>query len=176
MSSELHKKAISRITSTPEQKEAFLKKIKAKNKWPNRKYRIMQKIWYGTSIRSFYYNLKKGITNLIKWFPLVWEDRDWGQCYIYETLLFKIQNTRKEIEKKSHWHASFPQKVAPMIRCEELIKNLMLENYMERCGWIPKGQHKHERIEIIRKARELENAERKELFDLMFNHINEWWD
>ena len=42
-------------------------------------------------LRSYYYQLRYGISNLIKWFPIVWRDRDFDSAYIMEILLFKMR-------------------------------------------------------------------------------------
>ena len=37
-------------------------------------------------------SLKYGIINLIKWFPIIWKDRDWDYEFIFEILRFKLVN------------------------------------------------------------------------------------
>lgn len=37
-------------------------------------------------------NLKYGIINLIKWFPIIWKDRDWDYGFILDILKFKLTN------------------------------------------------------------------------------------
>jgi hypothetical protein len=37
-------------------------------------------------------NFKYGIINLIKWFPVVWKDRDWDHEFILDILKFKLTN------------------------------------------------------------------------------------
>jgi hypothetical protein len=45
-------------------------------------------------LRVYYYQLRYGISNLIKWFPIVWRDRDFDSAYIMEILLFKMRNCK----------------------------------------------------------------------------------
>ena len=40
-------------------------------------------------------NLKYGIINLIKWFPIVWKNRDWDYGFILDILKFKLINVEK---------------------------------------------------------------------------------
>lgn len=40
-----------------------------------------------------------GINNLIKYFKIIWYDRDWDHEYIQIILLFKLKNTKKDLEK-----------------------------------------------------------------------------
>jgi hypothetical protein len=46
-------------------------------------------------------NLKYGITNLIRWFPVIWEDRDWDYRYLLAILRFKLSNMRFAAE--NYW-------------------------------------------------------------------------
>jgi hypothetical protein len=39
-------------------------------------------------------NFKTGVRNIIKWFPIIWNDRDFDKAYIMDILLFKMRNTR----------------------------------------------------------------------------------
>lgn len=33
-----------------------------------------------------------GFTNVIRWFPVIWKDRDWDNSYMWEILNFKLRN------------------------------------------------------------------------------------
>src|SRR6185295_9596120 len=57
-------------------------------------YEKIKHTWYYRNIINPWENFKVGIKNIIKWLPIVWKDRDWGDWYIYEILKFKIKNTR----------------------------------------------------------------------------------
>ena len=43
-------------------------------------------------------NIKYGIENLIKWFPIIVRDRDWDFAYLLEIMKFKIQNMQHAAE------------------------------------------------------------------------------
>ena len=45
----------------------------------------------GWRLREF----KVSVKNLIKWFPIIWKDRDWDDYYIFEVLKFKLKNQAK---------------------------------------------------------------------------------
>lgn len=47
-----------------------------------------------------YYETKQGIKNIIKWFPVIWKDRDYDHDYIYSVLLFKLKKQRDYIAKR----------------------------------------------------------------------------
>ena len=42
--------------------------------------------WRYTKVREWYYDFTEGIRNIIRWYPTIWNDRDWDQCFIYEVL------------------------------------------------------------------------------------------
>jgi len=46
-----------------------------------------------------YYNLKYGIKNLVKWFPIIWKDRNWDYEYIFPILRKKLVLLEKGIRK-----------------------------------------------------------------------------
>lgn len=52
-------------------------------------------------LKYLYYDLVHGIKNLIKWFKIIWIDRDWDHAYIDYILLFKLKETYK-ILKNGH--------------------------------------------------------------------------
>lgn len=42
-------------------------------------------------IRSIWIRLTRGILNLIKWFPIIWNDRDFDGLYFYYLMQFKLK-------------------------------------------------------------------------------------
>jgi len=59
--------------------------------------------WLQNDAKYIPYNIKRGIKNLIKWFPIVWKDADWDHSYIMYALRFKIKNTADYIEKHNRY-------------------------------------------------------------------------
>lgn len=88
----------------------------------------MKKIW------SFFRSIKYGIENLIKWFPVIWQDRDWDHWFIYKIFHFKL----KEVEKlqRKYGNSTSSEKVADQIKLavlllDRLIKDEYLENVLK---------------------------------------------
>lgn len=50
-------------------------------------------------IKTIFYSLIYGIKNCIKWFPIVWKDRNWDELYIYMLLQFKLKNMEMNFQK-----------------------------------------------------------------------------
>jgi len=50
------------------------------------------------SVRSLFYQLTEGISNLITWFPIIWNDRDFDYGYLLELVEFKTTRMLKFLE------------------------------------------------------------------------------
>ena len=68
-------------------------------------------------------NIYHGIHNLIKWFPIIWHDRDWDWEYLARMMEFKFRNMSHLF--KEHGVAVGSEKQAKeLLTCAELIKRL----------------------------------------------------
>lgn len=79
-------------------------------------------------INDFFWNLIYYIKNIIKWSPILWNDRDWDYKYIYDTLSFKIKCTSKYTEKRNTF-VSCEEKVREMNICVKLIDRINSKYY-----------------------------------------------
>lgn len=77
-----------KINKYYEWRDSFLGKIE--DWWDN---------FLGYRIKDF----KIGIENLIRWFPIIWNDRDWDHAYIFYVLKQKIQFTSQYNKKRKHY-------------------------------------------------------------------------
>lgn len=89
-------------------------------------YRI--KRWIRWEARYFPRNFVKGVKNLIRWFPVIWKDRDWDSHYIWEILKFKLKNQSKHIGYYDR-HVSAKRDVEIMMICVKLIDRIQNEYY-----------------------------------------------
>ena len=46
---------------------------------------------YLHSIRERWYNFRYGVKNLIKWFKIIWADRNWDHVFIYKIIEHKLK-------------------------------------------------------------------------------------
>lgn len=72
--------------------------------------------------------LKNSITNLIRWFPVIWKDRDYDDYYIFEVLKFKLTNQAKYISKRDY-HTRAQYDAEKMRLCVRLIEKVCEEYY-----------------------------------------------
>jgi hypothetical protein len=73
-------------------------------------------------------NIAISIRNLIKWFPVIWKDRDWDHSFIYEILKHKLENQAHYIAKKNR-HTSAKRDAELMLLCARLIEMQQEESY-----------------------------------------------
>jgi len=86
----------------------------------------MKKIYI--EIRYFFRKLSAGIRNLYRWFPIIWNDRDWDSAFIFRTLKFKLQNTADELERASFF-TGYEHEVARIRLCVKLIERVQEQYY-----------------------------------------------
>jgi hypothetical protein len=70
----------------------------------------------------------KNIYNLIRWFPIIWKDRDWDDHFIFEILKFKLKNQAKYIGYHDR-HVSAKRDAEKMMLCVKLIEKIQDEFY-----------------------------------------------
>jgi hypothetical protein len=75
-------------------------------------------------VKQFFRN----IYNLIRWFPIIWKDRDWDDHFIFEILKFKLKNQAKYIGYHDR-HLSAKRDAEKMMLCVRLIEKVQDEYY-----------------------------------------------
>lgn len=92
------------------------------------------KCWRGVKrIKDFFlYDIKQGTENLIKWFPIIWNDRDWDRHFIFKILRFKLQNVEECIRNGCHLNC---EKDADDIKlCYLLLDRIIKDEYYENAS------------------------------------------
>ena len=69
-----------------------------------------------------------GISNIIKWIPIIYKDRDWDDSYIFDILKFKLIQQRKELVN-SNRHAGVEDINKYITICLNLIEHIQEETY-----------------------------------------------
>jgi len=96
------------------------------------------------------------VKNLIRWFPIIWKDRDWDDWYIWEILKFKIKNQAEGIGTRRNY-VGVERDVEKMLLCVKLIERIQEEyyglEYMDYFdsdyNWIDSSIPGHKELEII---------------------------
>ena len=75
-------------------------------------------------IKQFFRNIR----NLIRWFPIIWKDRDWDDHFIFEILKFKLKNQAEYIGYHDR-HTTAKRDAEIMMLCVRLIEKVQDEWY-----------------------------------------------
>lgn len=105
----------------------------------------------GWRIKYFFISVK----NIIRWFPIIWKDRDWDSSFIFEILKFKLQNQAKYIGREDR-HIRAQLDVKRMLVCCKLIDRINNDyygmEYMDYCvnefNWLECEQPGYKQLEI----------------------------
>lgn len=81
-------------------------------------------------IDSWYYDVKYGIENIIKWVPVIWKDRNWDNYYIYVIFRHKLNLMEKQIREYGH-HLHNERDADNIKVCVNLLDRLIADDYME---------------------------------------------
>lgn len=106
--------------------------------WDRKTWRYYTPIWFNEIVR--------GISNIIKWIPVLYKDRDWDSHHIFEMLKFKLIQQRKEIVGANR-HTTVWQTNRDITHCLNLIERIQEETYgieyfdyvRERVWWSDNG-------------------------------------
>jgi hypothetical protein len=125
----------------------------------------------GQNIRYFINSIK----NLIKWFPIIWRDRDWDSTYIEEMLLFKLNNMYKRFSDPNATYVDWDSKYAkPVLKALKLCIQILerrKNNYYTDYWWSRGQQDKDLMI-----SSQLEQRDWKLFCRLMEKYSGYWWD
>ena len=86
----------------------------------------MNKIWI--DIRWFFVKSFMVVKNLVRWFPVIWKDKDWDYYFIYKILQFKLKNQAEYIGRRD-WHTRAKRDAEKMMTCVRLIDKMNEEYY-----------------------------------------------
>ena len=78
----------------------------------------------GYKVKGFF----TSVGNLIKWFPVIWKDRDWDDHYIFEVFKFKLEKQAKYIKEKG-FHTNSDLDAKRMMLCVKLMEKVQEDFY-----------------------------------------------
>jgi len=144
-------------------------------------FRVMIKI-----IRHFLHldSLIYGIKNLYHWFPLIWQDRQWDQSYLFEILRLKLSLMEKYFDSDFLLPTDNKKQAKRMRICRLLIERILIDDYTSPFDELNENVENFEETKLGRKRFKWE-CEHKEnmikqdlnlLFKLLNKHIRYWWD
>lgn len=128
-------------------------------------------------IKYTVYNIKykiktivNGISNLYRWRKTIYHDRDWDYTYIYEILKTKLKFQAEYLLKHGH-HVNSAKDAKQILECIDLIDKVQNEYYIDEAL-------KKEKWDLVEMeaAEEKHNQARKQLFQMLSENIEGWWD
>lgn len=149
--------------------------------------------FYNKFISTPWYNFKHGIKNIWNFKKIVWEHRDWDYEYILRMQYFQLERLKNLIDKYGNEvDESRIPKVKDMERCIELIKNIIDDEYYTRVGCANQNYKfelneddtlslissytDEEFREFYEKTIELKEKEIEELYKILKEKSESWWD
>lgn len=85
-------------------------------------------LWWKYEGRYYHKDFISGVKNLIRWFPVIWKDRDWDHSKIYDVLKFKLQKQAEYIGGRD-FHTRAKRDAEVMMTCVRLIDKVQEEYY-----------------------------------------------
>jgi len=75
-------------------------------------------------------SIKYGIENLVAWFPIIWNDRDWDHNYLYVILRKKL--SRMEYLQRNYGHSVEAERIAKQLKiCKLLFDRLIKDKHAD---------------------------------------------
>lgn len=123
-------------------------------------------------IKDFFRGIRPGLRNVIRWFPVVYQDRWWDHSFLYSILRFKLSLMEKGF--RTYGMSTRSEQDADNIKiCKLLLDRLINDayiDYKEERGWSPKIRFSFEKEE------EMINQDLDMLFKILRKQIRCWWD
>jgi len=81
-------------------------------------------------IKDFFRSIKIGVPNLIRWFPVIWKDRDWDHQFIFQIFRHKLHLTEQFIRRYGI-HTNNIDDADKIKLCVNLLDRLIKDEYHE---------------------------------------------
>ena len=85
-------------------------------------------LWWKFEGRYYHKDFYHGVRNLIRWFKVIWRDRDYDHGYIFDILKTKLKNQSQYISKHDN-HLSAKRDAQIMMTCVRLIDKIQDQFY-----------------------------------------------
>jgi len=123
---------------------------------------------FGSKVRGLPNNIVTGIRNIIRYLPLIWNDRDWDWMYL--ALLMEAKLRYMSVSTKD-WHVmGAPRTRRQTMICAHLLHRILADDYMTNA----------QKSFPYRAALLMSERQKKEdlayFGKLMGKHMIGWWD
>jgi hypothetical protein len=115
--------------------------------------------WKLNNVSRIFRDIGQGVKNLIKWFPVIWKDRQWDHFFILSMLKFKLELMSKFFNERA-WSTRAKDDAKNMDICVHLLDRIIKEDYP--------GSYEHQDY-LLKQDLAL-------LFETMRKQVRCWWD
>lgn len=82
------------------------------------------------SVRNWFRSLGYSIKNIVRWWKIIWNDRDWDYGFFEEILVFKLKNMRDFYQNGINvWSANAPQVADEINEVIEIFERIQEDDY-----------------------------------------------
>lgn len=142
-------------------------------------------------MRSFFSQIRNGVSNLIKWFPVVWSDRDFDQAYLYRIVHKKLLNMEEFFNSKHTFSVEALQVAKEIKDVREMIGRVIHDEHHQKVEIstdafmnVENGKFNVDRehpiyIKWMAATEEAERKTREDLrvsFKIIGENSQDWWD
>lgn len=124
------------------------------------------------ALRIWIRNKYIGITNLIQWLPIIWQDRDWDHAYLEELMLFKLTRMYKRFSNPEEtyvdWDGEHAKDLKALRICITILERRKNNFYYEIQDYY--------RYLFLDTESTIEYRDWKLFNKLMTEHCPAWWD
>ena len=85
-------------------------------------------LWWKFEGRYYHKDFANGVKNLIRWFPVIWKDRDWDDHFIWQLMIQKLKFQSKYIGERDY-HTRAKRDAEIMMTCVRLMERVKEEYY-----------------------------------------------
>lgn len=135
-------------------------------------------LWWRFEGRYYHKDFVNGVKNLVRWFPIIWKDRDWDDHFIWVLMIQKLKFQSKYIGEKDR-HTSAKRDAEIMMTCVRLMEKVKEEFYgMEYMdyhesdyNWIDCDKPGYKQLDIVQKSENFDDYFKK--YPLVYKKIKE---
>ncbi|OZB98104.1 hypothetical protein [Paenibacillus sp. XY044] len=137
------------------------------------------------------HSLREGVSNLIRWFPIIWRDRDWDQENLYKIVHKKLEHM-EDFFRSENTHIKAAKEVADEIReAKVLLANKINTAHTNKVDYdtdefisLKNNEFNVDRenknykawMKEMSAAEEQESKDMKAAFEIIGNKSESWWD
>lgn len=124
---------------------------------------------FGNGCKRMLKQIRRGIKNLIDWFPIIWRDRDYDYGYLLYILQHKLKRMQQFLLSDKAMALNAPQFATQIKVVLDALERVIKNEYFDRTK-------NADIIACFELANRLQAADLHIVFNTMEEKVIEWWD